>query len=73
MTEQFLRFINSHPEFKPFLENGLAEAVLSVEARSQQGIFEFPQTVSWERVYSKLPRIYYDLIDAVEQEKRLSS
>ena len=73
MTEQFLRFVTSHPEFKPFLEKGLAEAVLSVEARSQQGIFEFPQTVSWERVYSKLPRIYYDLIDVVEQEKRLLS
>ena len=70
MTERFLRFINSYPEFKPFLENGLADAVLEVEKKSQQSIFEFPQTVSWERVYNKLPQISYDLIEAVEQEKR---
>ncbi|MFH1125059.1 MAG: hypothetical protein V1758_15495, partial [Pseudomonadota bacterium] len=70
MTERFLRFVNTYPEFKPFLDNGLAEAILSVEAKAQQSIFETPQTVSWERVYNKLPRIYYDLIEAVENEKR---
>ena len=70
ITEQFLRLINSYPEFKPFLEKGLAEAVLSVESKAKQSIFEFPQTVSWERVYNKLPKISYDLIEAMEQEKR---
>jgi len=70
MTERFLRFINSHPEFKPFLEKGLAETVLSVERKIKESIFEFPQTVSWERVYNKLPQISYDLIEVVEQEKR---
>jgi len=69
-TERFLRFVNSHPEFKPFLENGLAETVLSVEQKIKESIFEFPQTVSWERVYNKLPQIPYDLIEVVEQEKR---
>jgi len=73
MTERFLRFVNSHSEFKHFLENGLAEAIMEVEGKTQQSIFEFPQTVSWERVYNKLPQISYDLIEAVEQEKvRLS-
>lgn len=70
LTERFLRFIHSHEEFKPYLEKGLAETVLSIEAKTQQIIFEFPQTVSWDRVYNKLPNIYYDLIDVVEQEKR---
>jgi glucosyl-3-phosphoglycerate synthase len=70
MTEKFLRFVNSHPEFKPFLENGLAEAVLEVERETQGSIYETPQTVSWERVENKIPRIYYDLIDVVEEEKR---
>ena len=70
VTERFLRFINSHQEFKPFIEKGLAEALLLVETKSQQNIFQFPQTVSWERVYNKLPHIYYDLIEVVEQEKR---
>ena len=70
MTEKFLRFLNSHSEFKPFLENGLAETLLSVENKTQQSLFEFPQTVSWERVNNKLPHIYYDLVEVVEQEKR---
>jgi glucosyl-3-phosphoglycerate synthase len=70
MTEKFLRFVNSHPEFKPFIENGLAEAILKVESRTQQSVFEMPQTVSWERVSNKLPQIFFDLIEVVENEKR---
>jgi glucosyl-3-phosphoglycerate synthase len=70
MTEKFLRFVNSYPEFKPFLENGLAETIMAVEKKTQDYLFETPQTVSWERVANKLPRIYYALIEAVEDEKR---
>ena len=70
MTERFLRFVNTHSEFKPFLDKGLAEAILSVEKQTAQSMFEMPQTVSWERVSNKLPRIFFDLIDVVESEKR---
>jgi glucosyl-3-phosphoglycerate synthase len=70
MTEKFLRFVTTHPEFKPFLKKGLAEAILEVERNTKKSIFEMPQTVSWERVENKIPRIYYDLIDVVEEEKR---
>jgi glucosyl-3-phosphoglycerate synthase len=70
MTEKFLRLVTTHPEFKPFLENGLAETMLEVERKTQKSIFEMPQTVSWERVANKIPRIYYELIDVVEEEKR---
>jgi glucosyl-3-phosphoglycerate synthase len=70
MSERFLRFVNSHPEFKPFLDAGLAEAILKVERDAEQRIFEMPQTVSWERVSNKLPGIFYDLIEVVEDEKR---
>lgn len=70
MTEKFLRFVNSYPEFKPFLEKGLAEAILKVENQTQQNVFEMPQTVSWERVSNKLPQIFFDLIEVVENEKR---
>jgi len=70
MTEKFLRFVNSHPEFKPFIKNGLAETILEVERNVEQKLFETPQTVSWERVSNKLPRIFYDLIEVVEMEKR---
>jgi glucosyl-3-phosphoglycerate synthase len=70
MTERFLRFVNSNSEFKPFLEQGLAEAILSVEKKTRQSVYQIPQTVSWERVSNKLPRIFYDLIEVVESEKR---
>ena len=70
ITEKFLRYVNTYPEFKPFLEKGLAEALLSVEGKSLQSVFETPQTVSWERVSNKLPRIFYDLIEVVEDEKQ---
>ncbi|MBW1781463.1 MAG: hypothetical protein JRL30_12080 [Deltaproteobacteria bacterium] len=70
MTEKFLRFINTHPEFKPYIEDGLAQTILEVEQKTEQGVFETPQTVSWERVSNKLPRIFYDLIEVVEMEKR---
>ena len=70
MTERFLRLVNSHMEFKRFLENGLAEAILEVERKTEQNVFEMPQTVSWDRVSNKLPRIFYDIIEVVESEKR---
>jgi len=70
MTERFLKFVNSYPEFKRFLDDGLAETILKVERQSEQSLFEMPQTVSWERVSNKLPRIFYDLIEVVESEKR---
>jgi glucosyl-3-phosphoglycerate synthase len=70
MTERFLRFVHAHPEFKPFLDNGLANTILEVENKTEQWVFETPQTVSWERVSNKLPQIFYDLIEVVESEKR---
>lgn len=70
MTERFLRLVNSYPEFKPYVENGLTDAILAVEKKTQQQVFETPQTVSWERILNKLPRIFYDLIEVVEEEKR---
>lgn len=70
MTEKFLRFINTYPEFKPYIDNGLAQTVLDVERKTEEWVFETPQTVSWERVSNKLPTIFYDLIEVVESEKR---
>lgn len=70
MTEKFLRFIHSHPEFEPYIKEGLAQAILDVEHKTEQHLFETPQTVSWERVSNKLPQIFYDLIEVVEREKR---
>jgi glucosyl-3-phosphoglycerate synthase len=70
LTERFLRLVNTHEEFKPFLEKGLAETILSVESKTRRALFEIPTTVSWERVSNKLPNIFFDLIEAVEKEKQ---
>jgi glucosyl-3-phosphoglycerate synthase len=70
LTERFLRLVNSHPEFRPHLEQGLIETILEVERNTEKSVFEVPQTVSWERVSNKLPRIFYDLIEVVESEKQ---
>jgi len=70
LTERMLRLVNTHREFKPFLDQGLVEAILSVEEKTREALFKIPTTVSWERVFNKLPNIYYDLIEAVEKEKQ---
>ena len=70
ITEKFLRFVSSHPEFKPYMESGLAQTILEVEAKNEQRLYQVPQTVSWERVANKLPRIFYDIVEVVEEEKR---
>ena len=70
LNERFLRLVNTHPEFKPYLDQGLAETILSVEKKTRRALFEIPTTVSWERVSNKLPNIFFDLIEAVEGEKQ---
>ena len=70
LTERFLRLVSTHPEFKPYLEQGLAETILGVESKTRQALFEIPTTVSWERVSNKLPNIFFELIDVVEKEKQ---
>ncbi|MDI6797434.1 MAG: hypothetical protein QMD09_10835 [Desulfatibacillaceae bacterium] len=70
MTENFLRLIHSHREFAPFVEAGLADAFLAVEAKLNHNIFEIPQTVSWERVENKLPSILAILKTAIHEEMR---
>lgn len=70
LTEKFLRFVHAFPEFKPFLDQGLADTIVGIEKKVEKTVFEMPQTVSWERVSNKLPDIFYDLIDVVEQEKK---
>ncbi len=70
ITEKFLRLVNSYQEFKPYIANGLSDAILAVEKKQEKKAFEMPQTVSWERVSNKLPQIFYDLIEVVESEKK---
>ena len=69
ITGRFMRVIHTYPEFKPHLDAGLAETIMSVENQMKRAFFEIPQTVSWDRITDKLPNIYGDLLKAVRDQK----
>jgi len=69
ITGRFMRVIHTYPEFKPHLDAGLAETIMSVEKQMKRAFFEIPQTASWERITEKLPNIYDDLKMAIKQEE----
>ena len=64
-TERLLRLANSYPQFKPCLEAGLTQAILSVESELKEKVFETPHTASWERVSHKIPNIQAILLEAI--------
>jgi len=69
ITGRFMRVIHTYPEFKPHLDAGLAETIMSVENQMKRAFFEIPQTVSWDRITDKLPNIYGDLLKSVKDQK----
>ena len=70
LTDRFLRFITDNEEFKPFIDNGLAQAIGQAGLRMRDQLYETPHTVSWDRVNMKLPELMYELIDVIEAEKK---
>jgi len=73
ITGRFMRIIHTYPEFKPHLDAGLSDTILSVEKKIKRSFFETPQTVSWDRITKKLPNIFKDLNKAISEEKNLLS
>jgi len=73
ITGRFMRIIHTYPEFKPHLNAGLSDTIISVEKKIKRDFFETPQTVSWDRITKKLPNIFEDLNKAIRQEKNLLS
>lgn len=71
LTERFLSFVTSHEEFRPFLENGLSQAINQAGLRRRDQLFETPHTASWDRVLMKLPDILYKIVDVIESEKKI--
>lgn len=61
LAEMFLFFVNSHPEFGEFMDQGLARAINQVANKGETGLFEVPQTPSWERACDKIPGIFQEL------------
>ena len=50
---------------------GLDEDLMDYERETHRQLFEVPQTVSWERIIMKIPRILSDIDDAVTKERKI--
>jgi glucosyl-3-phosphoglycerate synthase len=69
IAETIIRFVTSHEEFKPFIDQGLLAAVTGVEKRLRQDVLIEADLPSWERVQEKDPDIIKAIIDVIEDEK----
>ncbi len=74
LSELFLFFTKSHPEFMQYNELGLTQTIIDIADKGKHSLFEIPHTPSWERAIDKFPEILEDLREAVLQsEKRHDS
>lgn len=71
VTDRFLRILMSDDRFKKYLKMGLQKDMLEFEKDNRYQLFEVPQTVSWERIITKMPRILMDIGDTVKREQKL--
>lgn len=70
MTDRFLRILLSDDRFQKYLDMGLKKDMMEFERDNRYQLFEVPQTVSWERIITKLPRILIDIGDTVKREQK---
>jgi glucosyl-3-phosphoglycerate synthase len=70
MTDRFLRIVMSDDRFQKYLDMGLQKDMLEYESDNRFQLFEVPQTVSWERIITKMPRILLDIGDTVKREQK---
>ena len=70
MTDRFLRILMSDDRFQKYFDLGLQKDMLEYETDNRYQLFEVPQTVSWERIITKLPRILLDIGDAAKREQK---
>lgn len=70
MSEMFLFHVNTHPEFRDFVDSGLDRVITGLARREGGNLFEVPQTASWERAASKMPDIMDDILDAAADTGR---
>lgn len=70
MAEKLLRFTASYDEFKPFVDQGLQNAILELEGRLREESLEVRHVPSWERILWKLPEVSSHIVDALEEDKQ---
>ena len=68
-TEKLLRLTTTHPEFKPYIDAGLQQAILSVEEKLKAQNLKARHLPSWERILWKSPDIGTDIVEALEADK----
>ena len=68
LTERFLRLLSSDGRFHKYLDQGLDKDLLEYEKKNQSQLFEVPQTVSWDRILMRLPKILHDISAVVKKE-----
>lgn len=71
VTDRFLRLLLSDKRFHRYLDIGLDRDLLDFERENHSQLFEVPQTVSWERIIMKIPRILSSIDDAVTKERKV--
>ena len=70
-AQKLLRFVARFPdEFKPYVDQGLNQAILDVEERVRDESLEIRHLPSWERILWKLPDISANIVDALEEDKQ---
>lgn len=67
--DSVLRFVASHKEFAPFVDNGLLTTIMQVQARMMGEVGLDGELPSWERVMEKDPDIIRLIVDVIEEEK----
>ena len=61
------------PRFPPVQPEELEGLDIKVEGEIQDQLYETPHTVSWERILMKLPRFIPDILNVLEEEKKIYS
>ena len=70
VAEKLLRFTATFPEFKPFVDMGLQQTILDMEAKLRSLSLEVRSLPSWERILWKLPEINVGIVNALEEDKQ---
>lgn len=69
MAETISRFISTHDEFNPHIQQGLIQTVHQVAQRLSREVFPDTELPAWERVQEKDPDILRALVDVIEADK----
>lgn len=70
LADMMLRFTASHPEFKPYVDQGLQQTILNLEERLKEESLNVRHLPSWERILWKLPELSSSIVDALEEDKQ---